>query len=142
MGRMKFCWCDNLCMIEYGRNYAGYSIQLHGRWVPYKRTYWIEITVDHGLPDRSSIFAGLTSTILKLWLLISRFQRFIRKSSAEINVSPSLIIREKLLGAEHYQWKYRTRANINKVSVWIQSWKGALIYQTTYSDIIEFLADK
>ena len=42
------------------------------------------------LPVRSSIFAGLTSTILKLWLLISKFQRFIRKSSADINVSPSL----------------------------------------------------
>lgn len=36
------------------------------------------------------MFAGFTSTILKLWLLISKFQRFIRKSSADIKVSPSL----------------------------------------------------
>ncbi len=35
----------------------------------------------------SSMFAGLMSTMLKLRSLISRFQRFIRRSSAEMYVS-------------------------------------------------------
>lgn len=45
---------------------------------------------EKSIPVKSSMFVGLTSTILKLWLLISRFQRFTRRSSAEMNVSPSL----------------------------------------------------
>lgn len=36
------------------------------------------------------MFAGFTSTMLKLWSLTSRFQRLIRKSSADMKVSASL----------------------------------------------------
>ena len=42
------------------------------------------------LPVKSSIFEGFMSTMLKLWLLISKFHRLILRSSADINVSPSL----------------------------------------------------
>ena len=45
---------------------------------------------EESIPVKSSMFVGLTSTILKLWLLISKFQRFTRRSSAEMKVSPSL----------------------------------------------------
>ena len=38
----------------------------------------------------SSMFAGLMSTMLKLWSWMFRFHRFIRRSSLEMNVSPSL----------------------------------------------------
>jgi len=38
----------------------------------------------------SSMFAGLMSTMLKLWSWMLRFQRLIRKSSLLMNVSPSL----------------------------------------------------
>jgi hypothetical protein len=47
------------------------------------------------LPVRSSMFVGFTSTMLKLWLFISRFHRFIRRSSADMNVSPSLELKEE-----------------------------------------------
>lgn len=47
------------------------------------------------LPVRSSIFVGLTSTMLKLWLFISKFHKFIRRSSADMNVSPSLLINKQ-----------------------------------------------
>lgn len=38
----------------------------------------------------SSMFAGLMSTMLKLWSWMFKFQRFIRRSSLEMKVSPSL----------------------------------------------------
>lgn len=38
----------------------------------------------------SSMFAGLMSTMLKLWSWMLRFHRLIRKSSLLMNVSPSL----------------------------------------------------
>jgi hypothetical protein len=38
----------------------------------------------------SSMFAGLMSTMLKLWSWMFRFHRLIRKSSLLMNVSPSL----------------------------------------------------
>lgn len=50
------------------------------------------------------MFGGLTSTMLKLWLLISKFQRFIRKSSAEINVSPSLQENKKVSWSKEQQF--------------------------------------
>eukprot|EP00878_Enallax_costatus_P039570 GHUV01045398.1.p1 GENE.GHUV01045398.1~~GHUV01045398.1.p1 ORF type:complete len:134 (+),score=27.02 GHUV01045398.1:284-685(+) len=40
---------------------------------------------------RSSMFAGLMSTILKLWSVTSRLHRLTRKSSAERNVCWSLL---------------------------------------------------
>ena len=42
------------------------------------------------LPVRSSMFVGSTYIMLKLWLFISKDHRFIRRSSADITVSPSL----------------------------------------------------
>ncbi len=38
----------------------------------------------------SSMFAGLMSTMLKLWSWMLRFHRLMRKSSLLMNVSPSL----------------------------------------------------
>lgn len=48
--------------------------------------------LDRSRPVRSSMLTGLMSTMLKLWSLTSRFQRFILKSSAEMYVSQSLHI--------------------------------------------------
>jgi len=39
----------------------------------------------------SSMFAGLMSTMLKLWSWMLRFQRLILRSSLLMNVSPSLL---------------------------------------------------
>jgi hypothetical protein len=41
------------------------------------------------------MFVGFTSTMLKLWLFISRFHKFIRRSSADMNVSPSLELKDE-----------------------------------------------
>lgn len=72
-----------------------YSKQRQGTLVQKKYKY---------IPVRSSMFGGLTSTMLKLWLLISKFQRFIRKSSAEINVSPSLQENKKVSWSKEQQF--------------------------------------
>jgi hypothetical protein len=67
------------------------------------------------IPVRSSMFGGFTSTMLKLWLLISKFQRFIRKSSAEINVSPSLQEKQFSVSKEmQYTSQYDSRGQNNQ----------------------------
>lgn len=50
----------------------------------------LEAALSNALPVRSSMLVGLISTMLKLWSETSRFHRFIRRSSAEMYVSPSL----------------------------------------------------
>lgn len=49
----------------------------------------------------SSMFAGLMSTMLKLWSWMFRFHRLIRKSSLLMNVSPSLLTEMLLMW---YAW--------------------------------------
>jgi hypothetical protein len=65
------------------------------------------------LPVRSSMFGGFTSTILKLWLFISKFHRFIRRSSADMYVSPSLTIKWKREANQH---------NVHKLDHWKSIW--------------------
>jgi hypothetical protein len=45
----------------------------------------------------SSIVGGLMSTMLKLWSLTPRFQRFTRRSSAEMKVSSSELTEIELM---------------------------------------------
>ena len=51
----------------------------------------MEIRVHKPTSVSSSMFAGLMSRMLKLWLLTPRFQTLMRRSSADRKVSPSLL---------------------------------------------------
>lgn len=78
------------------------------------------------IPVRSSMFGGLTSTMLKLWLLISKFQRFIRKSSAEINVSPSLQENKKASWSKELQFPSQYN---NKIQ---HNWDKNLLFEMEF----------
>lgn len=80
---------------------------------------YLSCKILRALPVRSSMLTGFTSTILKLWLLISKFQRFIRRSSADIKVSPSLQNKNERNSPECWMSRmwWQKRAHISDLNI-------------------------